>query len=125
MNFHNPKTGPIIKQTYIRQAMQSLIDQPAYLKGPLQGYGHTNYGPVPMQPSNPYSDAYEAKGPWPYAPKTAVRLLSSHGWTVKPGAVRLDHQPAQSVYRRRGVLLLADAQLRRRLDLRRGPVPNR
>jgi peptide/nickel transport system substrate-binding protein len=87
MNFHNPKTGPIIAQAYVRQAMQSLIDQPAYLKGPLQGYGHTNYGPVPVQPSNPYSDAYEANGPWPYAPKTAVRLLSSHGWTVKPNGV--------------------------------------
>jgi peptide/nickel transport system substrate-binding protein len=51
MNFHNPKTGPIIAQAYIRQAMQSLIDEPAHLKGPLQGY--TDYGPVPVTPSNP------------------------------------------------------------------------
>ena len=84
MNYHNPKTGPIIAQAYIRQAMQSLIDQPAFVKGPLGGYGHTNYGPVPSQPSNPYIDAYEVKGPWPYAPKTAPSLLSSHGWSVKP-----------------------------------------
>lgn len=84
MNFHNPKTGPIIAQAYIRQAMQSLIDQPAFVHGPLQGYGHTNYGPVPAEPANPYSDAYEAKGPWPYSPRMAVRLLSSHGWSVKP-----------------------------------------
>ena len=89
MNFHNPKTGPIIAQAYIRQAMQSLIDEPAYLKGPLEGYGHTDYGPVPVIPSNPYIDAYEAKGPWPYSPATAVKLLSSHGWTVKPQ--RRDH----------------------------------
>jgi peptide/nickel transport system substrate-binding protein len=83
MNFQNPKTGPIIAQAYIRQAMQSLIDEPAYLKGPLEGYGHTDYGPVPVIPSNPYIDAYEAKGPWPYSPATAVKLLSSHGWAVK------------------------------------------
>jgi peptide/nickel transport system substrate-binding protein len=87
INFHNPKTGPIIAQAYIRQAMQSLIDEPAYLAGPLEGYGHTDYGPVPAEPSNPYVDAYEAKGPWPYSPATAVKLLSSHGWTVKRSGV--------------------------------------
>jgi peptide/nickel transport system substrate-binding protein len=87
MNFNNPKTGPLIKQAYIRQAMQSLTDEPAFVQGPWKGYAHTNYGPVPTQPSNPYIDSYEAKGPWPYSPQTAVNLLTSHGWTVKPGAV--------------------------------------
>ena len=87
MNFQNPKTGPIIGQAYIRQAMQSLIDQPAFVRGPLKGYGHTNYGPVPSKPANPYSDAYETKGPWPYSPKTAAHLLSSHGWKVTPNGV--------------------------------------
>ena len=87
MNFQNPKTGPIIAQAYLRQAMQSLIDEPAYLKGPLEGYGHTDYGPVPVIPSNPYIDAYEAKGPWPYSPATAIKLLSSHGWAVKRSGV--------------------------------------
>jgi peptide/nickel transport system substrate-binding protein len=87
INFQNPKTGPLIAQAYIRQAMQSLIDEPAYLTGPLEGYGHTDYGPVPAEPSNPYVDAYEAKGPWPYSPTTAVRLLSGHGWTVKRNGV--------------------------------------
>jgi hypothetical protein len=76
MNFQNPKTGPIIAQAYIRQAMQSLIDEPAYLKGPLGGFGHTDYGPVPVIPSNPYIDAYEAKGPWPYSPATPVKPQS-------------------------------------------------
>jgi peptide/nickel transport system substrate-binding protein len=87
MNFQSPKTGPIIAQAYIRQAMQSLIDEPAYLAGPLEGYGHTDYGPVPAEPSNPYVDAYEAKGPWPYSPATAAKLLSSHGWAVKRNGV--------------------------------------
>jgi peptide/nickel transport system substrate-binding protein len=87
MNFHNPRTGPFISQAYIRQAMQSLIDQPSFVTGPLKGYGTTNYGPVPAKPANPYSDSYEATGPWPYAPKTAVKLLSDNGWTVKPNGV--------------------------------------
>jgi len=87
MNFNNPKTGPLIGQAYIRQAMQSLIDENSFLAGPLKGEGTTNYGPVPVKPANPYSDSYEAKGPWPYSPSTAVRLLKSNGWTVKPNGV--------------------------------------
>jgi peptide/nickel transport system substrate-binding protein len=87
MNWNNPKTGPLIHQLYLRQAMQSLIDEPAFLSAPLKGYGHTDYGPVPVVPSNPYVSSYEAKGPWPFSPKTAVKLLSSHGWKVKPNGV--------------------------------------
>jgi peptide/nickel transport system substrate-binding protein len=87
MNFHNPQMGPIISQPYVRQAMQSLIDQQSFLTGPLKGYGNTNYGPVPVKPANPYSDSYETNAPWPYSPQTAVRLLSSNGWTVKPNGV--------------------------------------
>jgi peptide/nickel transport system substrate-binding protein len=87
MNWQNPTTGPLVKQAYIRQAMQSLIDESSYVKGPLKGYGHVNYGPVPSQPQNPYVDSYEAKGPWPFSPKTAKSLLSSHGWAVKPNGV--------------------------------------
>jgi peptide/nickel transport system substrate-binding protein len=87
MNWNNPKTGPLIHQLYLRQAMQSLIDEPAFLSGPLKGYGHTDYGPVPVVPSNPYIDSYESKGPWPFSPKTAVKLLSTHGWKVKPNGV--------------------------------------
>ncbi|HEY6495557.1 MAG TPA: ABC transporter substrate-binding protein [Trebonia sp.] len=87
MNFNNPQTGPLISQTYVRQAMQSLIDENSFLAGPLKGYGTLNYGPVPVKPSNPYSDAYEAKGPLPYSPSNAVKLLKSNGWTVTPNGV--------------------------------------
>jgi peptide/nickel transport system substrate-binding protein len=84
MNYQNPVTGPLVRQAYLRQAMQSLIDQKAFVQGPLKGYGHVNYGPVPSQPKNPYSDAYETKGPWPFDPKAAVKLLSDNGWKVTP-----------------------------------------
>jgi peptide/nickel transport system substrate-binding protein len=87
MNFNSPQTGPLVGQAYVRQAMQSLIDQKSFVSGPLKGYGTTNYGPVPVKPANPYSDSYEATGPWPYSPSTAVTLLKSHGWTVRPNGV--------------------------------------
>ncbi|MGH9068311.1 MAG: ABC transporter substrate-binding protein, partial [Acidimicrobiales bacterium] len=85
-NFNNPGVGPIFHQAYIRQAMQSLVNQPAFVKGPLKGYGHTNYGPVPSQPAT-YATSYEAKGPWPYDPSAAVKMLAAHGWSVKPHGV--------------------------------------
>jgi peptide/nickel transport system substrate-binding protein len=87
LNYNNPVTGPIVSQPYVRQAMQSLVDEPAYIKGPLQGYGHTEYGPIPSKPANPYVDSLETNGPWPYSPATAVKLLKSHGWTVRPNGI--------------------------------------
>lgn len=87
MNFNSPATGPMIRQAYLRQAMQSLIDQQAYIQGPWKGYAHTNYGPVPANLPNPYIDSYESKGPWAYSPSTATKLLASHGWSVKPNGV--------------------------------------
>jgi peptide/nickel transport system substrate-binding protein len=87
LNYNNPSTGPIVRQPYVRQAMQSLVDEPAYIKGPMQGYGHTEYGPIPSLPANPFVDSYEKNGPWKYSPSTAVQLLKSNGWTVKPGGV--------------------------------------
>ncbi|MDA8290863.1 MAG: ABC transporter substrate-binding protein [Actinomycetota bacterium] len=91
-NFDNPKTGPIVAQPYVRQAMQSLVDQSAYIKGPLHGYGHTDYGPVPTEPST-FATSYEEKGPWRYDPATAMRLLKSHGWDVKPGGTTACARP--------------------------------
>ncbi len=84
MNYNNPKTGPLVAQPYVRQAMQSLVDQSAFIKGPLHGYGHTDYGPVPTEPST-FATPNEVKGPWRYDPATAIRLLKSHGWDVKAG----------------------------------------
>jgi peptide/nickel transport system substrate-binding protein len=87
MNYNNPVSGPIVSQAYVRQAMQSLVDEPAYIQGPLQGYGHTEYGPIPSKPANPYVDSLETNGPWPYSPSTAIKLLKNHGWSVHPNGV--------------------------------------
>jgi peptide/nickel transport system substrate-binding protein len=93
LNFNDPADSAIVKQLYIRQAMQSLVDQPSFVSGPFKGYGNVAYGPIPVHPSNPYVTPYEAKGPWPYSPATAIRLLSSHGWVVKPNGVTTCKSP--------------------------------
>lgn len=91
-NFNNPTVGPLFQQPYIRQAMQSLVDQKSFIKGPLDGYGHTNYGPVPSIPKT-YATSYETKGPWRYNPSKAVKLLSSHGWAVHANGVSTCTRP--------------------------------
>ncbi len=85
-NFTNQTTGPTFAQLYFRQAMQSLVNQPQYIKDFQDSYGSIDNGPVPTYPPNPFASPLETKGQvYPYAPARAVQLLSSHGWKVEPG----------------------------------------
>ncbi len=86
-NYTNPTAAPILKQLYIRQAMESLIDQPAYVRDIYKGYGYANYGPVPIKPQSPYVTPLERDGAYPYNPAHARALLRAHGWTVHPNGV--------------------------------------
>ena len=79
------QAGKILRQLYIRQAMQRLVDQPLYVKKLMKGYGSPTYGPVPVLPKNPFVTKYETKNPYPYNPAKARQLLKSHGWSVVPG----------------------------------------
>ena len=48
--------------------MQSLIDQPLYIKKIFKGYAVPTYGPVPVAPPNPYSSKLEKHEPVPLQP---------------------------------------------------------
>jgi peptide/nickel transport system substrate-binding protein len=87
INFHNSTLGPIVSQLYMRQAMESLIDQKTYIKKAFDGYGVPTYGPVPVKPSNPFASRQERSNPYPFDPGRAVSLLRSHGWQVVTGGV--------------------------------------
>ena len=87
LNFNNPTLGPIVSQLYMRQAMQSLIDQKTYIAKAFGGMAVPTYGPVPVAPANPFASASEQTNAYPYNPQKAVRLLTSHGWNVKNGGV--------------------------------------
>lgn len=82
LNYTNPTVGPIFKQLYVRQAMQRLVDQPAIIKAIYHGEAYPSYGPVPLTPTSDYVTKYESTNPYPYSPKAARELLSSHGWSV-------------------------------------------
>lgn len=92
LNFHNPKVGPLFNQLYIRQAMQSLVDQPLYVKSALEGYGDPTYGVIPDDIPSSYLSGSESN-PYPYDPSKAVQLLRSHGWKIKANGTDVCNKP--------------------------------
>jgi peptide/nickel transport system substrate-binding protein len=85
--------GAIYKQLYIRQALQSMVDQPAMISKFLKGYGVPTYGPVPVLPKNNLVDSFEQSNPYPYNPSHAKSLLTSHGWKVVPNGIDTCQKP--------------------------------
>ncbi|MGP8180172.1 MAG: ABC transporter substrate-binding protein [Acidimicrobiales bacterium] len=87
VNYTNPTFGPIVKQVYIRDAMQSLQNQTLWAQLYNNGYAVPTYGPVPVDPPTNFASSFEKKNPLPYSPSHAISLLKSHGWTVVPNGV--------------------------------------
>jgi peptide/nickel transport system substrate-binding protein len=87
LNYTNPVSGPIFKQLYIRQAMQSLMNQSLWIQLYNAGYGAPTYGPVPVYPPTNLVTRQESNNPYPYSPSHAIALLKSHGWKVVPDGV--------------------------------------
>jgi len=83
-NFKNT-TGhmdKVIAQLYVRQALQSLINQPAIIKGVYKGAAVPAYGPIPSAPTSPYTPHSATHPYYPFSPAKAKSLLTSHGWKV-------------------------------------------
>lgn len=91
--FNNPKYQALVSQLYIRQAMQTLIDQPEYIKTILDNYGTPTYGPVPTFPKTNFLAPAEKKNPYPYSVSNAKKLLTSHGWTIHAGGTDVCSKP--------------------------------
>jgi peptide/nickel transport system substrate-binding protein len=90
-NFNNPQVGYLVRQLYIRQAMQYAEDQPGISKEIWRGYASVVSGPVPTVPSNQFLPAIQkengGQGPYPYDPAKAKALLTSHGWSEVGGVM--------------------------------------
>src|SRR3984885_3657834 len=91
-NFNNPQVGYLIRQLYIRQAMQYAEDHPGISKNIWRGYATPDAGPVPTVPSNQFEPSIErengGQGPYPYDPAKAKALLTSHGWSEVGGVMQ-------------------------------------
>ncbi|MFI8992546.1 peptide ABC transporter substrate-binding protein [Streptomyces sp. NPDC053542] len=72
LNFNHPEAGPLLRQTYLRQALQQLIDQKSISRVIWHGSADPTLGPVPASLMD--------RDPYPYDPKKAERLLARHGW---------------------------------------------
>ncbi len=83
VDFTHPPTAAILSQLYVRQALQRLIDQPAWIRDILHGYASPTYGPVPPVYKG-LTNATELHNPYPYSPSKAEALLRAHGWSIKP-----------------------------------------
>lgn len=79
--------GPIMKQLYVRQALQHLITEQLYISRTLHGYGLADYGVVADYPRSSYVSPTLRKDPYPYDPAAAKSLLAAHGWKAGPGGV--------------------------------------
>lgn len=81
------QAGKIFRQLYFREAFQTLVDQPLYIKKLFHNYAVPTYGPVPVLPKNSFATSFEETNHFPYNVKKAISLLKTNGWKVVPGGV--------------------------------------
>jgi peptide/nickel transport system substrate-binding protein len=90
-NFNNPQVGFMVRQLYVRQALQSVIDQPGISKAIWRGYATPTSGPAPTTIPNPYAPPIQktngGQGPYPFSISKAKSLLTSHGWAMSGGVM--------------------------------------
>ena len=91
-NFNNPQVGFIVRQLYVRQALQEAFDQLGIIKALYRGYGVPTSGPAPNSPpGNQWIPAAQSEnssqGPYPFSIAKAKALLTSHGWSEVGGVM--------------------------------------
>jgi peptide/nickel transport system substrate-binding protein len=86
--------GPLVRQLYIREALEYLIDRPLLVSKVYDGYADPGNGPVPVDYGQSWDTAQErAGGPYPYSPAKADALLKAHGWKVVQNGISTCTRP--------------------------------
>ncbi len=93
LGFTSKKWGPLVKQLYVRQALQHLITEKLYITRTMGGYGIPDYGTVAAYPHSNYVSPGIRKDPYPYDPQAATKLLSAHGWAKGAGGIDVCKHP--------------------------------
>jgi peptide/nickel transport system substrate-binding protein len=84
-NFWNNSTGPMLRNLYIRQAMEYLINRKQIVSKIFAGYADPGNGPVPVTYGQEWDSPLEKSGGlYSYDPAKAIALLKAHGWKVVP-----------------------------------------
>jgi peptide/nickel transport system substrate-binding protein len=93
-NLYNASVGPLLRQLYIRQAMEDLINRPQIVSKVFSGYADPGNGPVPIPAGGQWVSPLERSGgPYRYSPSKARALLASHGWKVVAGGTSVCQRP--------------------------------
>jgi peptide/nickel transport system substrate-binding protein len=93
-NFYNPVNGPVLRQLYVRQALEYLIDRQQITSDAFHGYADPGNGPIPVTYGQQWASPLEkAGGPYPYAPAKAIALLKAHGWSIVPNGTDTCQRP--------------------------------
>ncbi len=93
-NLYNPVNGPLLRQLYIRQALQYLINRHQITAQAFHGYADPGNGPIPVTYGKQWDSPLEkAGGPYPYSPSKAIALLEAHGWKVVRGGTDTCQRP--------------------------------
>ncbi|MEW2526659.1 peptide ABC transporter substrate-binding protein [Streptomyces sp. NPDC047071] len=87
-NFNSTHAGPLLRQLYVRQAMQHLVDQKAMSEVIWQGSATPTLGPVPVTPKSQYLSPAMQRDRYPFSVAKAVSLLRAHGWRDDGGTAR-------------------------------------
>jgi peptide/nickel transport system substrate-binding protein len=91
-NFNNPTVGYMVRQLYMRQALQETMDQVGIDKAIYRGYSTPTSGPAPNQPpGNQWIPSVQnqnnQQGPYPFDIAKAKSTLEAHGWSEVGGVM--------------------------------------
>ena len=90
-NFDNPAVGYVLRQLYVRQALEYVMDQPGIDKEIFRGYAVPTPGPIPSFTTSQWLPNVETEnggqGPYPFSIPQARALLASHGWSEVGGVM--------------------------------------
>lgn len=96
LGYTNPTYGPLVKQLYVRQALQHLVTESLYISKALHGYGQPDYGSVAVLSHTDVISPMLRHVMYPYSITTAKKLLSSHGWKLGKNGVDYCARPGSS-----------------------------
>jgi len=85
LNFGKNPGAVFINQLYVRQALQSSIDQATIDQDAFKNYALPTYSALPL--STPTSESAKFTAPYPFSLTKAEGYLTSNGWTKKGNSI--------------------------------------
>jgi len=96
-NLWNAEAGPLLKQLYIRQALEYQINRQQIVTDIFHGYADPGNGAVPTTYGQQWVSPLEKSGgPYPYSPSKAEAVLEAHGWKIVPNGTDTCQRPGTS-----------------------------